>query len=420
MKVYFTGQNNFGNRGCEALVRSTVAQLNAVQGDVRFYVPSADIARDSAQWPQASNVGVEFVPAPPVPRTLINWDRLVRKLPFMEAVPSPVPALPTRVLRHLQDCDLILSIGGDNYSLDYDLGSLLLFVSVAEAALRMGKPVVLWGASVGPFTRLRGVERRMVAHLRRLSRITVRESSSIEYLRSVGVTANVFPTVDSAFALEPQPVALEAFWPKGEGRGVVGLNVSPLIDKVRLTSGVGRPLLDEVERFAAELLDEGWPVLLVPHVIPLDGAIRNNDAVFLDALAERLHRYGDRLTCAPRTLNAPQLKYVIGRCGFFIGARTHATIAAMSSQVPTLSIAYSVKARGINRDLFGHEDYVLDTASVTKTSLREGFGRLLRDEIQIRATLNSRTPEWRARVRASVRALDELCPSMRSGATHCP
>jgi len=43
----------------------------------------------------------------------------------------------------------------------------------------------------------------------------------------------------------------------------------------------------------------------------------------------------------------------------FAGARTHSTIAALSSGVPTLSFAYSIKARGINRDLFGHTEYCM-------------------------------------------------------------
>ena len=55
-----------------------------------------------------------------------------------------------------------------------------------------------------------------------------------------------------------------------------------------------------------------------------------------------------------------ELKGYIARCRFFIGARTHATIAAYSSQVPTLVVGYSVKAKGIARDLFGtYENYVV-------------------------------------------------------------
>ena len=42
--------------------------------------------------------------------------------------------------------------------------------------------------------------------------------------------------------------------------------------------------------------------------------------------------------------NCMELKGFIGRCRFFVGARTHATIAAYSSCVPTLAAGYSVKS----------------------------------------------------------------------------
>ena len=58
--------------------------------------------------------------------------------------------------------------------------------------------------------------------------------------------------------------------------------------------------------------------------------------------------------------SAEELKGYISKCCFFIGARTHSTIAAYSSKVPTLVIGYSVKSRGIATDLFGtYENYVL-------------------------------------------------------------
>ena len=51
-----------------------------------------------------------------------------------------------------------------------------------------------------------------------------------------------------------------------------------------------------------------------------------------------------------------ELKGCISRCRFLVAARTHASIAAYSTGVPTLVAGYSVKARGIARDLFGTED----------------------------------------------------------------
>ena len=56
--------------------------------------------------------------------------------------------------------------------------------------------------------------------------------------------------------------------------------------------------------------------------------------------------------CIVDDCNCMQLKYDISKCRFFVGARTHATIAAYSTCVPTLVVGYSVKSRGIARDLF--------------------------------------------------------------------
>ena len=58
--------------------------------------------------------------------------------------------------------------------------------------------------------------------------------------------------------------------------------------------------------------------------------------------------------------NSEQLKSIISNAECFIGARTHATIAAYSSTVPTLVVGYSVKAKGIAKDLFGtYANYVI-------------------------------------------------------------
>ena len=64
-----------------------------------------------------------------------------------------------------------------------------------------------------------------------------------------------------------------------------------------------------------------------------------------------------------------ELKGYIARCRFFIGARTHSTIAAYSSGVPTLVLGYSVKSKGIAKDLFGtYENYVLTVQQLKEYS----------------------------------------------------
>jgi colanic acid/amylovoran biosynthesis protein len=400
MNIYLTGQNNFGNRGCEALVRSTIDVVREQIPDATFIVPSLNIGLDSGQWPDASAYGVRFVPNGRIPSRFIQWNRVCSRLPMLTRFGWPGLRGSDELPPGFCEADAVLSIGGDNYSLDYDLASLAYFVAVADAGLARGIPVFLWGASAGPFNAIPGVERHMAEHLRRLTRVTIREAHSVAYLSRIGVAENLVGVVDTAFAMRPEAVDTAPFWPTASREGVLGLNVSPLVAAVRARAGKQSDFIGEVAAFIRQCVeDHGFSVLLIPHVAPLDGSARNNDEVFLGEIAKRCGDHGGKVSVVPSGMNAVQLKHIIGQCRLFIGARTHATIAALSMNVPTLSIAYSVKALGINNDLFGHQRYVLDTRDLDAASLGSGLSTLLAEEEDARQLLAVRLPEWRQRAR---------------------
>src|SRR3546814_6810430 len=74
----------------------------------------------------------------------------------------------------------------------------------------------------------------------------------------------------------------------------------------------------------------------------------------------------------------------------------------MSSTVPTISSSYSIKARGLNRDLFGDLPVVLDTPSLNLQTLTEKLELLQSEEKRIKEILEKTLPEWRARARGAV------------------
>jgi len=238
-------------------------------------------------------------------------------------------------------------------------------------AMNLRKPVVLWGASVGPFEKVPDFIPAIRKHLADISLIALRESVSDAYVRETLGLNNVIRMADPAFTLAPEPVSTTAFWPAEQGHGVLGLNVSPVIERYRR----GHPdLRTEIVQFIrAVVQNHDMAVLLVPHVVPLNGDSKNNDADYMRPVLDSLSDLGSRVRMMDSALNAAQIKQVISQCRFFIGARTHATIAALSSIVPTVSIAYSMKAKGINQDLFGHQDAVIESAEVSQTSLLAGL-----------------------------------------------
>ena len=93
-------------------------------------------------------------------------------------------------------------------------------------------------------------------------------------------------------------------------------------------------------------------------------------------------------------MSVGKLKFIISKCRFFIGARTHAIIAAYSSRVPAVALGYSVKAKGIACDLFGTDKgYVIDARALeNKEELKNAFVTLTENEEKIRDMLNDKIP----------------------------
>lgn len=391
-RFYLTGQRTFGNRGCEAIVRSTVSMLNQTFGKVEVLVPSDDIVRDKQQWPEAGQQGVRFVGAY-LPAHTRPWVHLQR-LPLAALKRAGWPfSFPKKLRDELESCDAVLSVGGDNYSLDYRLPSLLM--GVDRLAMDLGKPVFIWGASVGPFEAEPDFLPAIREHLAKMQMIAARESITYEYLTKTLGLNNVIQMADPAFTLKKESVDTTSFWPQAGDNGVIGLNISPLIERYKNNS---QDLRAETIKFIHEVVARGFGVLLISHVIPLDGTEKNNDSTYMAGMLAELKVHGDSVTIMPANFNASQIKQVISQLRYFIGARTHATIAALSSGVPTLSIAYSVKAKGINKDLLEGMPVVLPTPELTAASLMAGLDYLVENEAQIKARLEGKLPVWRERI----------------------
>lgn len=342
----------------------------------------------------------------PYPIELKLWGRARRLLPTIKNVYLPNFSLPKDIEADIASSDALLVIGGDNITLDYGIESLIWHIRFAQHAQRLGKTTMVWGASIGPFPEEPSIEKFVAAFLRSADCVTVRETISQQYLANIGVLENVSLVADGAFVMTPQPIDMKAFWPTGSAHGVLGFNVSPLIQKFRPEGEPRQALQQEVAAFLKETLEgSSLSILLLPHVDPLDGVSENSDSHYMQEILKIVGSHGGRLTLAPNSLNAAQLKYILSQCAYFIGARTHATIGALSCLVPTISIAYSTKAKGLNRDLFGNENLVLDTPSVDCVSLRRQFNALIADREQIASVLTERIPIWKERTLKSPQLL---------------
>lgn len=295
---------------------------------------------------------------------------------------------------------LYVSVGGDLYC--YEL-SKKEAITANSAFCRAGSATVLWGCSIEPDLLK---EPEVVADMKRYALITPRESITKQALIDAGVTENVKLFPDPAFALEPEEIPLPETFLQGK---TIGINLSPMIIDYEKKAGITLSNYKKLIDYILKTSDNG--IALIPHVV----WHHTDDRRTLRELYKG-YEDNDRVSLFP-DMNCRQLKYVISKCRAFIGARTHATIAAYSSQVPTLVVGYSVKSIGIARDLFGSEEnYVLPVQTLQDSeALIHAYDWLMKEEKTIRKRLEEIMPGYCKKAAEAGSELRKIWEQQQSG-----
>lgn len=300
--------------------------------------------------------------------------------------------------------------GGDSFSDIYGMERFFYVVLPQLLVLMLGKDLVLFPQTIGPFRR--AFARRMATFvMRRAKAVYSRDEEgrceAVRLLRVPPDDRKVRFCYDLGFLCEPQEPATRSWAPEahamhGRALPVVGLNVSGLL----LMGGYGRdntfalktPYRALVERVVGALVHSMRAhVVLIPHVF---GTQAESDTVgMLDVFQNLRTTYGDRITCITGTYDQSEIKYIIGTCDFFIGSRMHACIAALSQCVPAIGIAYSRKFAGVFRSI-DVERLVADPREMTVDEVLDVIARAFDERHLIRAGLQERMPAVRRTVLA--------------------
>lgn len=286
-----------------------------------------------------------------------------------------------RTLREIDRAHAAFAIsGGDSFSDIYGTARFFYVALPQLLVILLGKRLVLLPQTIGPFTRR--LPTRVAAYIMaRAERVYSRDSAGVEVARELVARPDgrIRFCHDVAFVLEPRrPQSVQmsgAAWEQLAGREIVGINVSGLLmmggydGRNMFALKVSyRELIDRLVRtFCGE---HGAAVLLVPHVFSND---REGDQAACREVFERhAVEFADRIACILSVHDQHEIKHLIGRCGFFLGARMHACIAALSQAVPAIGIAYSRKFAGVLGSI-GAGDLVVDPRD---SDLEEILGRI--------------------------------------------
>lgn len=369
-KILLYGVGTFKNRGVEAIVRTSIDLL-----------AGNDITIASYDYDNNKNYYTDKV-------NYVNHSKKLEELSeedqnqiyTLEGQKAPRKEIERiyqqDVISEIKNCDICISAGGDNYC--YKNNDWLY--AIDEEVKRQNKKLILWGASL-----YEKIEDNLLANdMNLFDLLLIRESITYNEIKKFVPEDKLILIPDSAFALKKEKVELADFYKKGK---VIGLNLSPLT--IPDVSENNERFQEVISLINYILKNTKYKIALIPHVTTDEC----NDMTTLNAIYAKF-KNEPRVYLEEGNYNCAELKYIISQCDMLIASRTHASIAAYSSCVPTLVIGYSVKSKGIATDIFGtYNNYVIPSNEIFENKLVNKFIWLNKNKKDIKKHLENIIPK---------------------------
>ncbi len=315
-----------------------------------------------------------------------------------------------RCLHEIFQADLYAAVsGGDSFSDLYGFSRFLYVALPQILVLLLGKPLILLPQTYGPF---RGRLARTMARqiVRRAERAFCRDRHSLDQL--MGAANLPLPQGQQSFCYD-MALGIDSVAPRRlvvEGLTLapqrdpylVGLNVSGLLyrEDVAHANAFGlcssyRKLVSAIVRLL--MATETTSVLLVPHVYGFEAGSESDLMACEQVFAVLLEKYPGRIGILRGTYEPGEIRFVIGLCGFFVGSRMHACIAALSQNIPAVAVAYSSKFLGVMETL-GMPSLVADARKLDHRKILSTIQSAFENRRRVAHELELAMPSVRATV----------------------
>lgn len=420
-KFFITSNPGFHNKGDAALLEGTIKCLRTMDHAEIFLFsgrPDFDTARCDVPV-----VGINYSSLNRIDKLLIKF-RFVQYLLLAifyrvtgKYLKSDRLVIANYLWKQYCDCDVIVAGLDDSFTTIYGASSFYLnFFNILLGKL-LKKNVVLYGGSIGPFKK-KWFELLGRYILSKPDLITLREIISYEYLRKIGVkNSNMHVTADLAFAIDAAPEKRIAEILNKEGimethKPLIGASFSRVIAKWAYPD-----IQDTTEKYdryssvIAKVLDDlaektGATIVFIPHVI---GHGDYNDDRNAQTVIRNKMKNKHKTISITNEYSAGELRGLIGKCDFFIGARTHSQISAAMMHVPFVAIEYeSFKTRGIIGKMLDCESNVYNIHDLDYDSLHSMVFDSWSRRASIKTELEKKMAGMNERVSQNVSLLKEL------------
>jgi polysaccharide pyruvyl transferase WcaK-like protein len=328
MRIALIGAEiNNDNLGCQALTWTMLQMLDKITRDngikATYYVLESHPSKQ-AKLHMASVIGMD-------PTQIVTVHR-GNRVNFIHAMRHVFNNFHCKKI--IDICDIVIDLTeGDSFSDIYGTKVFDMFFYYIRYAIKKNIPLILGPQTYGPF-RLDDNKKKAKFVFDNADVIMARDAESAKCV-SIIAGKNAFISNDLAFNLKYNNKSNMV----NHTKKYVGLNISGLLATHKVNEyNKNLELTDKynqlIERIITYLL-ENYEVYLIPHVMEdVDANLK------IHKKFPTTHIYG--------MFDDPiQAKTEIAKMDIFIGSRMHATIAAISSGVVTIPIAYSRKFEGV-------------------------------------------------------------------------
>jgi len=273
--------------------------------------------------------------------------------------------------RSLDDVDCALDIGGgDSFTDIYPTKRFAYIWLTKQIALWKRTPLVFSPQTIGPFSR-QPQTALAAGNMRKAELIVARDPMSFDVAKQMAPGKPLLQAVDVAFALpyDKRPRA-------AAGPLEVGVNVSALLFNGGHTGRNEFGLQVDYAAYSRALIQallamSDVRVNLVSHVYS-DAEPHEDDF----RTAEQLKAEFPALHLAPKFASPSDAKSYISGLDFLVAGRMHACIAAYSSGVPVVPVAYSRKFTGLFEGVLDYRHIVPVTGLTTEEAVSFTLQRL--------------------------------------------
>lgn len=329
------------NLGVAALTYSAIVIFEEI-GKIKGFKPEFLLwgSRNGSDTLDINGIKVDVTSLPPYFSG--NWIRTLKNM-----IRRPWRFLDRRHIAKLKNCDVLADTGeGDSYADIYGIERFRSFDYIKKLANGQA-PYIMLPQTIGPFN---STEAQKKAHnsLENVNHVIARDLQSYSFCKEIAPNSSLSQSIDMAFFLPYNRRGASV-----SEKIKVGINISGLLWEGGYTGDNQFGLKDDYRKVVESVLKyldslNDIEVHLIGHVVSQhwEPWMIDEDTHVNEIIAKEYPNF----IVAPKFKSPIEAKSYIAGMDFFSGARMHACIAAISSGVPVLPMAYSRKFNGLFSD----------------------------------------------------------------------